>query len=368
LPSQTSPPSEFRPGTADRTASDQGGAVPGRPQPADPSWARVVGTTLRLWLRRKVLRVPDSRRVGAGRQAALLAAVVVVIAAVAAGAVALSSPSARPGASSRPAARAAVRRHPAVSPAVAAQQRAAVADVQAAAAWITAQVSQGATIECDPYTGGQLAADGFPAGQEVVLEPGEALPAAAGPAGGPSATLLVQTPTLGTQYQSGLGDAAPVVLASFGSGPSVVRVRLVVAGGAAAAVQDAARALGARQTAGRALVKSKLARLRSAPQQDLLAGSVDPRVITVLRRLAAAQKIYVLSFSNPAGPADQASPLRVAQVGGLVSTRGGRQVSELKAVLKLLRSQHPPYAAQVQVRYQAGKPVLTISFPAPSAF
>jgi hypothetical protein len=373
LPSQTSPPPGFRSGPAGRTASGQSGDAPGRPQAADPSWARVISTTLRLWLRRKVLRVPDSGRVGAARRTAVLAAVVVVAAAVAVTAVALSLPSSAPVAS-RPAARVPVKRHPAVSPVVAAQQRAAAANLQAAAAWITAQVSQQATIECDPAAAGQLMTDGFPAAQADLLEPGETLPALAGPAGGPAATLFLQTPALGTQYRAELTDTAPVILASFGAGPSVVRVRLVLPGGAAAAAQDATQALSARQTAGRALVKSRRARLRSAPQRDLQAGAVDPRLITVLHRMAAAAKIYVLNFSNPASPADPAAagdpaaPLRVAEVGGLLSQRDGHQVSEVKAMLKLLRKQQAPYLAGLRVRYQAGKPVLTITFPAPSPF
>ncbi len=343
MPSQTSPSSGYRPGRAGRTAGSAGEAEPVRQRPPDPSWLTVIGTTLRLWLRRRVLRVPDSGKISAWRRAGLTACVVVIAAAVAVAAVALTSSPAR-----RAAAKPAPHRVP-VKPAVTAEQLAAAANVQAAAGWIAAQVSGRATVACDPYVGGQLVADGFPPGQEDVLQPGRSLPEVpVGQAGGAAATLIVQTRTLGTQYGAQLATVAPVVLASFGSGPGAVLVRLRLRGGAAAAQQDAVRALAARRTAGRALLKAGLAHMHPAARQELAAGAVDPRLITVLRKLAAADSIYISSFGNPGR---QAGPLRLAQIDGLLSGHGTHQVSELKQVLKLLRAERLPYRAKLKVAH-----------------
>ncbi len=49
--------------------------------PAEPPWRKVIATTLRLWLRRRVLRVPDHRKVSGLRLAAAGAAAVLVAAA-----------------------------------------------------------------------------------------------------------------------------------------------------------------------------------------------------------------------------------------------------------------------------------------------
>ena len=349
--------------------------MPARSRPANPSWIRVIGTTLRLWLRRRVLRVPDSGRVSAARRAGLIAVVLVIAAAIAGGAFALTDGPGRTAAAKAPARHPAAR--PAASPAVTAQQLAMQANITAASAWITAEISQQAVIECDAYTAGQLTAAGFPPGQQNVLQPGQALPAAAGPAGGPAATLVVTTQTLASQYGSALTGAAPVVLAGFGTGPAAVQVRLVVPGGAAAAAHDAATAQTARRKAGRALARSRRAHLHAAGKAELTAGQVDPRLISVLHKLAVADSMYIMGFGNPPGPpgpagspADvQGSPLRLARVDGLVRRDGRRQVSELKAALRLLRSQHAPYLAQLTVSHLAsGRVVLTISFPAPSPY
>jgi hypothetical protein len=343
--------------------------MPASSRPADPSWVTVIGTTLRLWLRRRVLRVPDAREVSTARRAGLVAGIVVIVAVIAAGAVALSlavAPARPVGAKARP-------HHRATAPVVTPLQLDTEANIASASAWIAADISQQALVACDPATGTVLAADGFPAAREDVLQPGDQLPAEpAGQPGGASATLLVATQALGTQYGAGLDAAAPVVLASFGTGEASVQVRLVLTGGAAAAQQDAATALAARRSAGRALAKFRHAHMHAAARRQLTAGEVDPRLITVLHRLSAAATVYIMGFGNPAGPpapGAQAAPLRLAKVDGLVHKKGKRQISELKAVLKLLNSQHPPYQAQLQVtRLASGRLVLSVWFAAPSPY
>ena len=52
-----------------------------RPALDNPPWREVIATTLRLWLRRHVLRVPDERAVSKPRLASLMAGIVLVVAA-----------------------------------------------------------------------------------------------------------------------------------------------------------------------------------------------------------------------------------------------------------------------------------------------
>ena len=66
---------------------------------AEPPWAKVIATTLRLWLRRRVLRVPDHRKVSRLRLA--VAGVVVVIVAAAAGTALVALGGARTGSQPR---------------------------------------------------------------------------------------------------------------------------------------------------------------------------------------------------------------------------------------------------------------------------
>jgi len=348
---------------------------------ADPSWITVIGTTLRLWLRRRVLRVPDSGRVGAGRLTTLALVVVVVAAAITAGAIALASGSPAPAKS----AAAPPRHHAPKPPAVSPQQLATEAGIAAAATWIKGEVAATAVVDCDPYTGGELVAAGFPAGQENVLETGAPLPPVpASPLGGPAATLLVTTPGLRTQYGgASLAATAPVLLATFGTGPQAVQVRLTVPGGASAAQHDAATALRARRSAGRALAHSKTAHMHSAAQHQLAAGQVDPRLTSVLRKLTAAQQVYIMGFGSPAAPSAQSGQsaggpaavvapgglLRQAQLDGLIRKQDGHTVSELKAVLHLLRTERAPDRPAIAVSHEAGgRVVVTISFPLPSPY
>ena len=84
MPSDTTPPSGYRLEDPARTA---GGASARRPAQPDPSWFTVIVTTLRLWLRRRILRVPDSTGVSKLRGAVLAAVTLLIAIAIAAVAV-----------------------------------------------------------------------------------------------------------------------------------------------------------------------------------------------------------------------------------------------------------------------------------------
>ena len=195
---------------------------------AEPSWAAVLATTVRLWLRR---RLSWTRRSRPGRArwlvlivAGLVAAVLLAVAAT----VVLSgpgSPSAgQPGAAGK-----------AVAAAAAARQR--------AAAWVAGQDSPDAIVACDPAMCAALEARGVPAGRLLALTPARSDPL--------GSDLVVATAAVRGQFGARLvGVYAPVTLASFGSGTARIDVRVVAPDGAAAYWTALAADVRARASAG----------------------------------------------------------------------------------------------------------------------
>ena len=334
------------------------GAAPPREIPATPSWTKVIGTTLRLWVRRRVLHLPDSAGIGTGRRVAAAVAGVAIVAAAVAIAVGQAGSS-----------RAPARVHRATTPALTPAQRLAraaaaaqaAANGRAAAAWIAAQVSAQTVIGCDPATCATILAAGYPSGGQVVLQPGVSLPAAGG--------LVVVTPSVRTQYGPLISSAAPAVVAAFGTGPQAVQVRLLVAGGQAAYSASASSAVAARRAAGRKLIASARVHVRAGARADLRAGLVDPRLIRVLYRIAAHYRIQIDHFADSGPLADSSVPFRLAEI---IVPRGMHRPhhpSELARVEKLLRTQPPGYRAALNiVRLSGGRHAVRIEFPAPSPY
>jgi hypothetical protein len=355
----TSRPSGSRLKDPARGDGRPGGPAVGPRRQANPPWIKVIGTTLRLWLRRRVLRVPDSERMGtryAGRVVAVLAAVVVIAGGAVAGVLTVHAQTAgshRQHAGARPK----------LTPAQAAAQAAAVAAArtngEAAARWIAAQVGQGLVVGCDPATCAAILAAGYPTGGQVVLQPGVRLPGAG--------SLIVATAAVRAQYGTRLASAAPAVIASFGSGAQAVQVAVVVPGGPQAYIQAASNALAARQDAGRTLLRDRTVHTRGAIRAELGSGRVDPRLITVLARLAAHYAVYVVRFGDNGPQAGAATPFRMAEVAASSSRGGRRASSDLSGMEKLLKSQPAGYRAELlQLRLPGGMHVLEIKFLAPS--
>ena len=197
----------------------------------------MIATTLRLWAQRHVL--PERRKGRAGRPfrraalltstiAALVAAIAVLAFARASGdwaAPATDSGSATP-----------------------AQDTAALAAAssarQQAAAWVTAQVSRGVTITCDPLMCAALQQRGWPAAEMSVIGPASGDPLGSG--------IVMSTAAVRSQLGARLSQVyAPEVIAAFGNGATMVQVRVVVPGGAAAYLPAARADQKARTAAGR---------------------------------------------------------------------------------------------------------------------
>jgi hypothetical protein len=318
-----------------------------RPVRPEPSLARVIATTLRLWLRRRVLRVADGNRIGPLRWTAVVA--VTLIACAAAGGGAAAALKTTPPIPSHP--RHHVQR---ITPA----QAGTTADEQAAAAWIVAQIAPGTAIACDPVMSSVLRRAGLPAARELALSPASGLPVGPG--------LVVATSAARAEFGSQLTAAAPEVVASFGRGAQIVEVRVL--GWTPAAFRSAARAaIAANKKAAAKLARNRRLHLAGSARAQLLSGLVDERLVVLLGRLVAARPVYVSAFGN-ADPGDAwPAELRSVSISRLVHGTGRRRVSDVRAVLRLLHGQRPPYRAIVQELHgPAGRVTLTIGFPAPS--
>lgn len=354
----TSPPSGYRLETAARTGGGAGGAAKGRQQPAEPSWPKVIGTTFRLWMRRRVLHVPDSGKISRARRAGLAAVLTIVVVAVAGGvaaAVMLAAQSPAGSGNQRPTVR------PTLTPAQAATAAEALANGRAAATWVAGHVGHGLVIGCDPAMCADILGVGYPTGRQVILQQGVSLPE--------PGSVVVATPAVRSLYGPQLGTRAPAVIAAFGSGAAAVQVRVTVAGGPQAYSKAASHALAARRRAGRKLLQQPDLRTRGVARKDLTSGRVDPRLIVVLRRLAAHYPVFVVRFGD-AGPLTRGTvPFRMVEVAVPATEAGQQMTSELAGMEKLLRRLSAGDRAELMpMRMVHGQRVLELTFPAPSPF
>jgi hypothetical protein len=321
-------------GVADMTTENHArGRVPA--VRAEPSWGRVLITTVELWAsRQRRLRLKTA-----------------VLAAVAAAAVALAalqlagtfstvaSPAPRPSVSTDPATRTV-----SPPPASAAQSQ--------AVAWIASQVSSAAIIGCYPAICASLQSQGVSATRLIPL--------------GSSLSGVLSTDVIATlpSADARLVDRyAPALIASFGSGTSRVEIRAVAAGGAAA-YQSALRAdLQARKSAGSQLLRNSHLRFTAIDAARLAAGEVDSRLLATLAALSSQFTLRVTAFSDSAPGA----PLLFRQV-TVASDGQGDGAARLAAALAMVNAQETPYlpARSAIVHLRAGRPVLLIEFASPS--
>jgi hypothetical protein len=302
-----------------------------RTLPGAPSWGRVLATTVSLWVGRRAARLRHPRL------ALVLAICVVVAAAAVVSVVQVSGTSSRTASASRP--------HP-VPPAWA-RGAAGIVRTQAAT-WVASQLSSAETVGCDPLMCAALRAHGVAASRLVPLGP-----AASGAA---DADVMVASP-------SGAGQqGAPVLLASFGSGASLVEVRTAPPGGAAVYQRAVAADLAARRSAGAQLLHSQRIGVAGPAAGQLQAGQVDSRLLIMLAMLASQHPWRVVAFGG-------ASPgVAVAQAPFRQVTITGPDAGDLAASLAMVRAQRAPYqpARAAIVRLPGGQAALRIDFAAPS--
>ncbi len=183
---------------------------------------------------------------------------------------------------------------------------------------------------------------------------------------GPSASdplgsgIVVSTAAVRSQLGTRLASVyAPMVIASFGTGPSQVQVRVTAPDGAAAYMAAEGAGLHARQVAGGELVGNKNVRLPAAAAQELSAGQIDLRLLITLAALAHKFPITIRDFADAGPGAAPGAPLRSMDI----VSAGSSYLSQVQA---FLRAQRAPLLAQVSVHSDGQTTILTIEFPAPS--
>ena len=303
---------------------------------AEPSWGRVLASTVKLAVLRRLRAAGLRRRHASGSRrwharrrwrlatlALALAGAAVTVLWLAGGLASTPSRAARAAGAGPPSA-------------------AAGAQAQAAA-WIAGQVSGNAIVACYPGMCAALQEQGVAAGRLMPLRSAAASPRGAG--------VLVISPPASGQLA---GRYAPALIASFGSGGNRVEVRAVEPGGAPAYGAALRADLTARRAAGSQLLRNPHVRFTGPGAAQLRAGEVDTRLLATLAALASQFSFRVTGF----GDAAPGAPALFREVAITGIGRG------LPAALAMVRAQNPPYLpAHAAVAGQAG---LSIEFAAPS--
>jgi hypothetical protein len=344
----------------------------GGPAPAEPSWGRVLATTIKLWVLRWLRpagsgargvsgrlsrnwfrRRPGHRRQLTARRWRLSAALVLALALITVSV--LQFTGVLTGTAS-PAARAS---SPGSSPAGSAGQagihgtssQAAAAQAEAAA-WIAGQVSDDAIVACYPAMCGAVQAQGVAAGRLLILRPGAASSF--------SADVIVVSPSMGGRAAD---EDAPALIAGFGSGSNRIEVRATEPGGAAGYAVALRADLAARTAAGSQLLRNSHIQFTMQEAAQLRAGQVDSRLLATLAALASQFRFRVTAFGD-ASPGAQVLFREVT----IASPGGGDGAVGLTAALALVRAQDPPYlpAHATIIHPGTGQAALSIEFAAPS--
>jgi hypothetical protein len=302
---------------------------------ADPSWAAVAGTTVRLWLDRHYRRRAGHRR---------LVLVLSALLAMALGAGVTLAFTQRDGSQS-----------PVRGGATAGSDalQAAAADRHQAAAWVAREVAGNVFVACDMEMCSELQKSHFPAAQLLQLQPSSPDPL--------GAQLVVATPVIRNQFGTRLATVyAPLVIASFGSGQEQVDVRYIAPDGSAAFESQLATDRKNRISASEQLAANTRVQASPAARQALLAGQVDPRLLITLSALADLMPLRLIAFDDPSPGASPDVPLRGAELGAAAS--GG-----LPKMLAFLRAQQNLYAPAVAgiTRSASGQSVVTVRYDAP---
>jgi hypothetical protein len=343
----TEPPRRRRFPRRQRTGDQR--AKRNRPdQRAEPPWATVLATTLRLWTQRRLARLrshPWLARHPRRLALVLILVVLIVVAAAVMTAVSLGRGDA-PSLSSSGA-----HNSGAGARALAAKAR------QQAAVWASGEVSADAILACDPAMCAALQARGISASRLLVLGPGQADPL--------GSDVVMATAAVRNQFGSRLaGVYAPVVLAAFGSGAARIDIRVVAPDGASDYLAALSADVKARVTVGSQLAHNPHLHTSTAARAQLAAGLVDSRLLASVATLASQHALDVIGFEDVPGPATSPGvPLRSA----LIAWTPGHGAT-LRSLLDFFRSQRPPYRPSVvqEVTATAQRTVLRVEYSAPS--
>ena len=252
-------------------------------------------------------------------------------------------------------------RSPAGSPTSAAAAHQAAKARAAAASWAARHVSRDVKVSCDPAMCAALEARGFPAGELLALGSASAIPV--------SSAVVVETPAVLSLFGSSLATAwAPAVLASFGSRPFLVTVRVIDRNGSTAYQTKLRADLAERKTAGAALLHDSQISVPPLSSRQLTAGAVDSRLLEALVFVAGRQPISVVQFGNPGPGAGPGVPLRyvdLAELDPAHHVSSAAYVGSLRAHLSTADVRFRPAIVTTAVLAD-GQHVLRVEVTAPS--
>lgn len=242
----------------------------------------------------------------------------------------------------------------------AAQLRQEAANRHQAAAWMAQQVSRNRSVACDKVMCAALTADGFPSHDLLVLGPTSPDPL--------GSAVIVETAAVHSLFGSSLDTAwAPAVLASFGSGPAGVTVRVIAPQGAVAYRNALGADLAERKIAGTAFLDDPQITLLPAARKQLTAGQADSRLLLALASLAGDQPIIIVQFGNVGSGASAGIPLRFADLAGTdpaAHMSSSAYARAVRADLSAANAEVRP--ARTVTAVVRGQTVLRVEFTAPS--
>jgi hypothetical protein len=242
------------------------------------------------------------------------------------------------------------------------QQLAAAAALRGqAVAWVATQVGHDVSVTCDKVTCSNLAERGFPASNLTVLQP-----AAPDPYG---SVLVIATPDIRSQIGSKLSSVyAPEVIASFGTGPERIDIRVIATGGPAAFRATERADLAARKSSGAQLLHNSRVIVSPVARSQLASGLVDLRLLTTIAFLAGQHPIDIIDFGGVAAGAGPGVPLRTVYLAETDAAAHLAGAAYVQALLAVVYAEVPPYVPLRVTSGQlpGGQPVLQIEFSAPS--
>ncbi len=256
----------------------------------------------------------------------------------------------------------AVQGNAGAAPPAGSQQLAAAAAVRSqAVSWVAAQVGHDVAVACDAVMCSSLAARGFPAGNLTVVEP-----AAPDPYG---SVLVIATADIRSQFGSKLSSVyAPEVIASFGTGPDRIDIRVIAPDGPAAFQAALSADLAARKSSGTQLLRNSRITVSAVARSQLAAGLVDSRLLTTIAFLAGQHPVDIVGFGGVAQDAAPGVPMRTVYLAETDAAAHLATSAYVPALEAILRAQSPPYVplSVVTAQLPGGQPVLQIEFAAPS--
>jgi hypothetical protein len=247
---------------------------------------------------------------------------------------------------------------PPSSPVSAALARHEAAVRREAAAWVAQQVSRGVAVSCDQAMCAALEARGFPQHDLLVLGPVSLDPR--------HSDVVVETSAVRALFGTSLDQAwAPAVLASFGSGPAGITVRVVAAHGTVAYQTALGGELAAGKAAGASLLADRRISVPAPARAQLIAGLVDPRLLSALTALSRHLPVSIVQFGNIGTGASAGVPFRFADLSQAGQAGQAGQADQTRSYLNGLKGTLRPVRT-VPVVLPDGQAVLRVEFTAPS--